>query len=96
MKKEEILQRLDEIKHPAIDYSLIKLGILTDICVENNELNVVFAFPFPNIPIADALISSVEIKAKEMNLIFNYSIRIMNEEERQKFLQLESEAWKGL
>lgn len=69
---------------------------MTDIRVENNELNVVFAFPFPNIPIADALISSVEIKAKEINLIFNYSICIMNEEEREKFLQLESEAWKGL
>ena len=46
MDKEYVLQRLDEIKHPAIDYSLIKLGILTDIRVENNELNVVLHFHF--------------------------------------------------
>jgi metal-sulfur cluster biosynthetic enzyme len=96
MDKENVLQKLSEIKHPAIDYSLIKLGILTDIQLENNELKVVFAFPFPNIPIADVLISSVATKAEEINLSFNYSIRIMNEEEREKFLQLESEAWKGL
>lgn len=96
METEYVLQKLEEIKHPAIDYSLIKLGILTDIRLENNILKAVFAFPFPNIPIAEQLISSVAIKAKGMNLVFNYTTRVMNQEERERFLQLEGEAWKGL
>ena len=41
METEYVLQKLDEIKHPAIDYSLIKLGILTDIQFNNNTLKAV-------------------------------------------------------
>lgn len=96
METEYVLQKLDEIKHPAIDYSLIKLGILTDIQFNNNTLKAVFAFPFQNIPIAEHLISSVTIKAKEMDLVFNYTTRVMNQKERERFLQLEGEAWRGL
>lgn len=96
MKIEYILQKLEEIKHPAIDYSLIKLGILTDIRLVNNKLDAVFAFPFPNIPIAEQLISSVAIKTQGMNLVFNYTTRVMDQDERERFLQLEGEAWKGL
>lgn len=96
METKYVLEKLNSIKHPAIDYSLIKLGILTNIQVFDRKLTAEFAFPFPNIPIADTLISSVASKAGEMNLIFEYTVRVMDETERQRFLQLETEAWKGL
>ncbi|MBN1251627.1 MAG: DUF59 domain-containing protein [Bacteroidales bacterium] len=91
---EEVVAELRKVGHPAIDYSLIELGILTDIDLENNKVDVVFAFPFPNIPIADQLINSVAIPVKNMGLEFNYSIRGMNDEEKTMFMTLESQGWK--
>ncbi len=95
MEKEFVIKKLNSIKHPAIDYSLIKLGILTKIKIVNGKLMAEFAFPFPNIPIADTLIASVADKIEEMKLDFEYTTRVMNEKERQHFLQLETEAWTG-
>jgi metal-sulfur cluster biosynthetic enzyme len=98
MENEEIMMLLEEIPHPAINYSLNKLGILTNIQFENNQVNAVFAFPFAveKIPIADRIIQSVAITLGNFNISFDHSIRIMNDSEKQKFLKLEHEAWKGL
>lgn len=82
--------------HPAINLSLIKLGILTEPTFENEVLSVVFAFPFANIPIAQQLISSVADIASELKIGFNYSTRVMEQVERERFLELEQMAWKGL
>ncbi|HRZ98820.1 MAG TPA: hypothetical protein P5084_14785 [Paludibacter sp.] len=98
MDKDEIMMMLDEIPHPAINYSLIKLGILTDIYIDNQMVRVVFAFPFPieKIPIAERIIQSVAITLENFNIAFNYSTRVMTEVEKQNFLKMEHEAWKGL
>lgn len=98
MDKQEISLLLDEIPHPAINYSLKRLGILTDLSFENNNVSAVFAFPFPieKIPIADKIIQSVAITLENFNIVFSYTIRVMNEAEKQNFLKLEHEAWKGL
>jgi metal-sulfur cluster biosynthetic enzyme len=95
---EEIIMLLDEIPHPAINYSLRKLGILTDIKAEGDKISAVFAFPFPidKIPIADRIIQSVVVTLENFSLSFSYTIRIMTEPEKQNFLKLEHEAWKGL
>ena len=63
MDKDEIMMLLDEIPHPAINYSLRKLGILSEIKVEGDMVSAVFAFPFPieKIPIADKIIGSVAL-----------------------------------
>jgi len=95
MLKDEVINVLDKIEHPAISYSLIKLGIVTNVELIENKVTVVFAFPFPNIPIAGALINSIAQPVNEMGLEFEYSIRTMTDEEKNKFLQLEAEAWKG-
>ncbi|NCB68581.1 MAG: hypothetical protein EOM47_07010 [Bacteroidia bacterium] len=98
MDIEEIIMLLDEIPHPAINYSLRKLGILTDIKAEGDKISAVFAFPFPidKIPIADRIIQSVVVTLENFSLSFSYTIRIMTEAEKQNFLKLEHEAWKGL
>lgn len=93
MEKEFVIEKLNSIKHPAINYSLIKPGILTSIKIDNGKLMAEFAFPFPNILIADTLIASVADKIEEMKLNFEYTTRIMNEKEHQHFLHLEKEVW---
>ena len=95
MTQEEVIQALSQVEHPAISYSLIKLGIVASVELIENKVSVVFVFPFPKIPIADVLINSIAQPIHEMSLEFEYSVRIMNDEERNRFLQLEEEAWKG-
>ena len=96
MSNEEIMELLADIPHPAIDYSLVKLGILTDIQIVESKVSATFAFPFPKIPIADQLINSVAITLSNFNFEFEYAIRTMTESEKNQFMKLEHEAWKGL
>ncbi len=96
MTKEDVLKNISDVNHPAINYSLIKLGIVKDVEVEGNTANVLFALPFPNIPILYDLIFSISQPIIDMGLEFKYDTRIMSEEEKIEFLRLEAEAWKGL
>jgi len=95
MTETEVLNVLSKVEHPAIRHSLLKLGIVTDVELTGNKVKVVFGFPFPKIPIADFLIQSVAKPIKNLGLEFEYTTRVMNEEERNLFLRLETELWKG-
>ena len=95
MTKEIVLNALVKVEHPAIRHSLIELGIVTDVKLAENKVSVVFAFPFQNIPIADMLIDSISQPVQSLGLEFDYTIRVMTQEEKTRFLQLETEAWKG-
>ena len=94
--KQEVLDAISGEQHPAISNSLLNLGIVKDVELKDNVANVLFAFPFPNIPIADQLIYSIYEPIKAIGVDFNYDIIDMNEEEKAKFMQLEAEGWKGM
>jgi metal-sulfur cluster biosynthetic enzyme len=91
----EVESAISTVGHPAINYSLVKLGIVSNILLLGKKVIVEFAFPFPNIPIADKLIGSIEGPIQNLGLSFEHTVRTMDEEEKSKFLQLETEAWKG-
>jgi metal-sulfur cluster biosynthetic enzyme len=91
-----VITEISKVKHPAIDYSLVKLGIVKDVDLNEDTVILTFVFPFPNIPIADQLISSIEKPINDMGLKMEYIVRVMTEEEKARFLQLEAEAWKGM
>ena len=81
--------------HPYIDSSLTDLGIVTDIDLEDNMVSLVFAWPFPDIPIRDQLIQSIEIVVKDMGFNLEFTERIMTTAEKNDFLILEKQGWKG-
>ena len=93
--KKDVLKIISNVKHPAIDYSLLDLGMVKNIEITDNSINLTFAFPFPNIPIAEALINSIEMPLKNIGYNLEYDIVLMTEKEKLKFLQMETEAWKG-
>ena len=93
--KQDVLKVISEVQHPAIAYSLLELGIVKDLEVKGNVASVTFAFPFPNIPIADQLINSISEPIVSLGLDFRYSIVVMTEEEKKKFLSMEMKAWRG-
>lgn len=96
MNEEKIREVLAKVKHPAIDCSLIDLGIVKDIKVEEDKVNITMAFPFPNIPIRYQLVRSVQEPLEKLGLDVEVKTTVMNQEELQNFLKKEGENWKGM
>ena len=95
--EEDIRQVVAEIKHPAIDRTLVDLGIVKEITVKGNKVLVTMALPFPGIPtqVRDYLVNSVVEQIKKMDVEVEVDLTIMNQEELQAFLDMEQESWKG-
>ena len=91
----EVYKLVKDVGHPAIDHTLFDLGIIKEVDIEENIVSVVFAFPFPNIPIEDQLVGSVAAPLVEKGMDFKYRVDLMSEEEKSKFMKMETEAWKG-
>lgn len=95
--EEDIRQVVAEIKHPAIDRTLVDLGIVKEITVNGNKVLVTMALPFPGIPtqVKDYLVNSVVEQIKKLDVEVEVDVTIMNQEELQAFLDMEQESWKG-
>ncbi len=96
MEEKKVRELLDKVMHPAINASLLKLGIISDYKVEENGITIEMAYPFPNIPIKDMLKVSIVNALSPLGMEIKFTERVMTEEERQRFLQIEMENWKGL
>ncbi len=94
--KEMAIEAIQDVMHPAINFSLLDLGIVKHVSTEDNIVYVTFAFPFPNIPIADTLIRSIAEPLEKMGAEVRADMVLMTEAEKQRFLQMEQEAWKGM
>ena len=95
--EEDIRQVVAEIKHPAIDRTLVDLGVVKEITVTGNKVLVTMALPFPGIPtqVRDYLVNSVVEQIKKLDVEVKVDVTIMNQEELQAFLDMEQESWKG-
>ena len=91
----DIRQAIEQVKHPAIDHSLVDLGIVKDVAIAGDKVTLTFAFPFPNIPIGDQLIDSVRLPLESLGAEVEVKTTVMDQGELQKFLAMEQEAWKG-
>ncbi len=85
---------ITKVPHPFINFSLTELGIVTDIDLEEDTVSLNFAWPFPNIPIRDKLVNSVEKVVIEMGLKLDYTESIMTPVEKSEFMILEKKGWK--
>jgi len=94
MDNEIVLKAIDYIEHPAINSTLKDLGILSKVEITGEVVKAEFALPFPNIPIKKDLIGSVQIIAESFGYKFESTERIMNEDEKQHFLEVEHANWK--
>ena len=95
ISEQDVRTVLAWVKHPMIDRTLLDLGVIKDISVENNKVKITLAFPFPNIPIKEQLIDSVREPITKLGAEVEVKLIVMNQEELQKFLAMEQEAWKG-
>ena len=95
LSKENLIDAISQVGHPSINFSLVELGIIQDIEVIDKTVRLTFVFPFPNIPIADVLINSVKDPLAAFGYALEFDTRIMTEEEKAKFLDLETKGWKS-
>jgi metal-sulfur cluster biosynthetic enzyme len=95
VSRDDVREILAGVKHPAIDRTLLELGIIKSMAVEGGNVRVLMAFPFPNIPIGDYLIHSVRGPLGERGIAVEIETTVMDEDELQKFLAMEKEGWTG-
>ena len=94
MTKEEVIEIISDVKHPAIDHSLLDLGIVKDVRVEDDKVKITFSFPFPQVPIRDMLINSIDQTLQSIGVNAEYDFTEMDEKERAEFLRMEKEGWR--
>lgn len=94
VSEEKIRKVIQQIKHSAIDCTLADLGIIKNVEVKKKRVVITLSFPFANIPIKDYLIMSVKVPLEKMGLKVEIKTTVMNEEETERFLDMEGKHWK--
>lgn len=95
ISEEEIRKVVAQIKHPAIDRTLVDLGIVKNLIVKNDKATIILAFPFLNIRIKDYLVKSIKEPIEKLGAKVEVKLTVMNQEELQKFSTMEQEGRKG-
>lgn len=95
ISEEEVRKAIMEVKHPAIDCTLVDLGIVKDIKINGIKVEVTIAFPVLNIPIRDMIIDSVKEPITKLGVESEIKEIIMTSKEREVFLDKEQKNWKG-
>ena len=93
---ENVRQAIEKVMHPAIDRSLIDLGMIRDIALKGVNASLTLVIPFPGIPILSFLEKRLKESVSKMGVHLEIKIENMNQDEIQRFLAMEKEAWKGL
>lgn len=95
ISEENVRKAMVQIKHPAIDRTLVDLGMVKDITIEGNKVTVTLAVPFPGIPIKDLLVNSVREPIEKLGAKVEVKLAVMNQQELKAFIAMENESWKG-
>ena len=97
--KQIIIDALESVEHPAIATTLLHLGILRDHVVANDlTVKLTLMLPFPSIPdnIRDYMVNSLAAAAQSAGgQLVAVKQGLMNDEERQNFLTIEQQNWRG-
>ena len=97
--RQNILDALESVEHPSIAATLLNLGILRDHAVaDDQKATLTLALPFPNIPdsIRDYMVNSLAAAAQSGGgQLVEVNLALMNDEERQNFLTIEQQNWRG-
>jgi metal-sulfur cluster biosynthetic enzyme len=89
---------IGKVTHPAISRTLVDLGMVKDVRLHGSEVRLKLVLPILNIPapVKEYLVNSLREAVAALDVWLEIEIAQMNEEERQAFLAMEQESWKGL
>ena len=91
---------IQQVEHPAIASSLVDLGMIRDIVYtcEDKTVSLSLVLPVLNIPqnVHDYMVNSLYQALKSVDIeLTEVNVAQMTEEERQVFLALEQQNWRG-
>lgn len=96
---QNIMDALEKVEHPSIATTLLNLGMLGDIeLTPDAKVSLTLVLPFPGIPdtIRDYMVNSLAGAARSAGgELIKVSLAFMNEAERQNFLTIEQQNWRG-
>jgi len=96
LTEKEVMEAMSTTTHPEIDYSLVDLGMIKEVGVEQETLQVTMNLPFPGIPIKDDLVQIVKdaIAEKDKAARVEVTFAAMSEAEREEFARKARAKWK--
>ncbi len=96
LTEEEVIRVMSKTAHPEIDYSLLDLGMIKEVVVEQETVKVTINLPFPEVPIKDHLVQIVKdaIAEKHERAAVEVIFSVMNEAEREEFRRKARDKWK--
>jgi thioredoxin 1 len=95
---EDVQREVGQVMHPAINRSLVDLGMVKDVALKDDVVTLTLVLPALDIPasVKDHLVDSLRTAVAKLGPEVEVEITKMNEEERYNFLAMEQESWKGL
>ena len=96
LTEKEVMEAMSKTTHPEIDYSLVELGMIKEVGVEQETVKVTMNLPFPGIPIKGHLVQIVKdaIAKKDAAAKVEVSFATMNEAKREEFRRKARAKWK--
>jgi len=95
----KLTEAINHVEHPAIAATLTELGMLKDIEIsEAGEVSLSLLLPFPQIPenvqnyMINSLAEAAQSAGGELNQV---NLSVMNPTEKQNFLRIETQNWRG-
>ena len=91
-------EAIGKVTHPAISRTLVDLGMIRNVGLHGGEARLTLVLPILNIPapVKDYLVNSLREAVAALGVQLEVEITEMNDKERQVFLAMEQESWKGL
>ena len=95
-----IHEAIQQVEHPAIASPLVDLGMIRDVVYtsEDKAVSLTLVLPVLNIPqnVRDYMVNSLYQALKSVDVeLTEVNVVQMTEEERQVFLELEQQNWRG-
>ncbi|MCD6412802.1 MAG: DUF59 domain-containing protein [Elusimicrobia bacterium] len=91
----EVNRILSGVKHPYISRTLKELGILKSVQIDSKKVIVALAYPFGGIPIKNEIERIIRKPLEDIGAFVEITATVMNQQELQKFLAMEQDAWAG-
>lgn len=97
ISEEALHQAIGQVMHPAINHTLVELGMVKDTALKDNKVTLTLALPFLSIPVSvkDYLVNSLSQVVGKLGAEADIRIAEMTQEERRAFLAMEQESWRG-
>ena len=98
ISEEDVRQAIGQVMHPEISRTLVELGMVKEIALQDDEVSLTLVLPLLGIPasIKDYLVNSLRQAVMKLGAKAEIKIAEMNQEERLAFLAMEQEGWRGL